>query len=373
MDGFFKRLEKLGGLIPEQFKKEIINKLNEKINYTPKIGVFGKTGVGKSSMCNAIFGEDVCPISDVQGCTREPQEVMLSIEGNGLKLLDVPGVGENSERDKEYHDLYESLMPELDLILWVLKADDRAFSSDEQFFKKLIRPYIGAGKPFLIVINQVDKIEPFREWDVKNRRPAGRQAVNIEEKHKIVAGTFGVPLDKVLTVSANESYRLVELVDAIIHALPNDQKFIVLDKIKSVEEAEVKQAKLQTEQAEFEARKAEASAKKARAEAEKAVANAEKAKAKAEEAESRANFEKLIQAKADAEIAKAKVEAEEAKAREKKAQAEAEEARAREKKSRSERVSEKAEKEANSGFWETASKVVASVVSGISGWLKSWF
>ena len=38
---------------------------NEVLNYEPKVGVFGKTGVGKSSLCNALFGQDVCEISDV--------------------------------------------------------------------------------------------------------------------------------------------------------------------------------------------------------------------------------------------------------------------------------------------------------------------
>jgi len=229
--GLFETLEKQGIKIPPEFKAKIEDQLNNKLNYEPRIGVFGKTGVGKSSLCNAVFGQDVCSISDVKACTREPQEIFLSIGGKGLKLLDVPGVGESGERDTEYAKLYEKLFPELDLILWVLKGDDRAFSSDEQFYKKIVRPYIQAGKPFFMVINQVDKIEPLREWDEKNRRPGGKQATNIDEKHRAVSGYFELPMAQILTVSANEKYRIVELVDAIIHALPNDKKIIVLKQV----------------------------------------------------------------------------------------------------------------------------------------------
>lgn len=229
--GLFETLEKQGIKIPPEFKAKIEDQLNNKLNYEPRIGVFGKTGVGKSSLCNAVFGQDVCSISDVKACTREPQEVFLRIGGKGLKLLDVPGVGESGERDKEYSKLYEKLFPELDLILWVIKGDDRAFSSDEQFYKKIVRPYIQAGKPFFMVINQVDKIEPLREWDEKNKRPGGRQATNIDEKHRAVSGYFELPMAQVLTVSANEKYRLVELVDAVIHALPKDKKIIVLKQV----------------------------------------------------------------------------------------------------------------------------------------------
>ena len=229
--GLFEILEKQGIKIPPEFKTKIKDQLNNKLNYQPRIGVFGKTGVGKSSLCNAVFGQDVCPISDVKACTREPQEVFLSIGDKGLKLLDVPGVGESGERDKEYAKLYEKLFPELDLILWVIKGDDRAFSSDEQFYKKIVRPYIQAGKPFFMVINQVDKIESHWDWDRENKRPAGKQATNIDEKHRAVAGYFELPMAQVLTVSANERYHLVELVDAIVHALPKDKKIIVLKQV----------------------------------------------------------------------------------------------------------------------------------------------
>ncbi len=227
----FEMLEKQGITITPEYKVNIENQVNNILNYEPKIGVFGKTGVGKSSLCNAVFGRDVCPISDIQACTRAPQEVILSIGNKGLKLLDVPGVGESSERDREYEALYEKLLPGLDLVLWVLKGDDRAFSSDETFYKKLVRPHIKAGKPFFIVINQVDKIEPFREWDEQNRRPGTKQAHNIEEKRRAVSGYFELPIAQVLTVSANERYGLVELVDSIVHALPKDKKVIVLKEV----------------------------------------------------------------------------------------------------------------------------------------------
>jgi len=228
----FEALEQRGVKLTPEYKLNIENRLNKVVNYEPKIGVFGKTGVGKSSLCNAVFGRDICPISDVKACTRDPQEVFLSIGKKGLKLVDVPGVGESGERDKEYLELYKKLLPELDLVLWVLKGDDRAFSSDETFYKKLVRPYIqDSGKPFFIVINQVDKIEPFREWDEENRRPGSKQAHNIEEKRKMVAGFFEIPLSQVLAVSANERYGLVELVDSMVYALPKDKKVAVLKEV----------------------------------------------------------------------------------------------------------------------------------------------
>lgn len=259
----FEMLEKQGIKIEPAYKTKIEERLNQIRDYVPKIGVFGKTGVGKSSLCNALFGQDICEISDVKACTREPKEVLLSIGGSGLKLLDVPGVGESGVRDKEYEELYENL---LDLIFWVFKGDDRAGASDEQFYKRLIRPYVDAGKPFLAVINQVDKIEPFREWNVEERRPSAKQSTNIDEKRQHIKSFFDIPLNQVLAISANEKYGLVDLVDSIIHALPNEQKLIMLEKIKKAEEKNAAKLKAEAEKAQAEAEKAKAEAERAKTE-----------------------------------------------------------------------------------------------------------
>lgn len=237
-EDIFEYFEKNGVVITPEYRSKIEDRMSNVLNYEPKIGVFGKTGAGKSSLCNAIFGQDVCAISDVAACTREPKEVLISMGNKGLKLLDVPGVGESGERDKEYAKLYSNLLPELDLVLWVLKGDDRAFSSDEAFYKSLVKPYIKEGMPFFIVINQVDKIEPFREWDEENRRPGSKQAHNIEEKRRAVSGFFDLPLNQVLAVSANERFGLVEMVDSLIHSLPKEKKAIVLKSVKKSNRSE---------------------------------------------------------------------------------------------------------------------------------------
>jgi small GTP-binding protein len=195
------------------------------VNYEPKIGVFGKTGAGKSSLCNALFGRDVCPVSDIESCTRNPQEVLINAGGTGLKLLDVPGVGESEERDVEYGKLYNKLLPELDLVLWVLKSDDRALVPDAMFYEKVVKPHVDEGKlPFFFVVNQVDKIEPFREWDEKEHKPGVNQFSNIDKKLAWVAQRFKYPKKNVIAVSANEKYGLVELVDTIAYALPKEKR-----------------------------------------------------------------------------------------------------------------------------------------------------
>ncbi len=47
-----------------------------------------------------------------------------------MTLVDLPGIGETPQHDQEYQALYRQLLPELDLIIWILRADERAYAAD---------------------------------------------------------------------------------------------------------------------------------------------------------------------------------------------------------------------------------------------------
>lgn len=222
-----KVLEKCGLLLTEKQGQEISEKVDRIFNYKPMVGVFGKTGVGKSSMCNALFGQDVCSIDDVEGCTRDAQTVALNVDGNEIHLIDVPGVGESEEQDELCEKLYAELLPKLDMVLWLVKADDRAVATDKAFYERVVRPAVEDQKPIFLILTQVDKMEPCREWNTETHEPGDTQYRNIHRKAELLSEEFGLRSNQVIPVSAVETYNLTKLVDEMIFALPAEQTFAV--------------------------------------------------------------------------------------------------------------------------------------------------
>lgn len=213
----------------DMVRQELLNRIKAELTrvreYTPKVGVFGDTGVGKSSLCNALFGKEIAKISDVEACTRHPQEILLGEKDKGgIVLVDVPGVGEDPKRHKEYVELYKSLVPNLDLVLWAIKSDDRKYLSAIDVYNEVLLPHIQKC-PVVFVITQADKIEPHREWDVVNNKPGQKQEANITSKANDISSRFNVSTNKIIAVSSSDGYNLVELVNRVVEVLPNEKKY----------------------------------------------------------------------------------------------------------------------------------------------------
>lgn len=221
-------LEEQGIVIPPAYRENIRHRIQDVLTYRPRIGLLGKTGAGKSTLCNTLFGEDISPVSTITAGTRTLQEVHLRGDTQGLTLVDVPGVGESEQHDAMYGRLYAEILPQLDLVLWLIKADDRALRIDEEVYHRLIQPHMAQGKPLLVVLTQVEKMEPAREWDYAGHQPSPAILTNIRDKQLQVAGFFDLPLQQVLAVSAHEKYGLTELVDTLVHAVPKEQRLTLL-------------------------------------------------------------------------------------------------------------------------------------------------
>ncbi|TDV06670.1 hypothetical protein DET60_11344 [Raoultella planticola] len=203
--------------LPHTLRNLILARLRSLTLYEPVIGIMGKTGTGKSSLCNALFQGEVTPVSNVDSCTRDVLRFRLRNGDHSLMIIDLPGVGESEQRDEEYTVLYRHILPELDLVLWVIKADDRALSVDEHFYRKVMLAY---QHRVLFVVNQADKAEPCHQWNTTCNTPSHSQQSTIEAKRSAVQQLF-LPHYPVCVVSARTGWGLDVMVETMMHSLPD--------------------------------------------------------------------------------------------------------------------------------------------------------
>ncbi|MGY6714403.1 GTPase family protein [Klebsiella pneumoniae] len=210
-------IEKPLASLPPTLRSLILKRLRSLTQYEPIIGIMGKSGSGKSSLCNALFQGEVTPVSDVAACTRDVLRFRFRNDNHSLMIVDLPGIGESEQRDEEYTALYRRILPELDLVLWVIKADDRALSVDEHFYHKVMLAY---QRRVLFVVNQADKAEPCHQWSVADNRPSPAQMSTIKAKRNAVQQQF-LPHHPVCVVSARTGWGMESLVDTMMSSLPD--------------------------------------------------------------------------------------------------------------------------------------------------------
>ncbi|EOT1365481.1 GTPase family protein [Escherichia coli] len=204
----------LSGL-PLWVSERILQQINQLTHYEPVIGIMGKTGAGKSSLCNALFAGEVSPVSDVAACTRDPLRFRLQIGEHFMTIVDLPGVGESGVRDTEYAALYREQLPRLDLILWLIKADDRALATDEHFYRQVIGEVYR--HKMLFVISQSDKAEPTSGGNILSTE----QKQNISRKICLLHELFQ-PVHPVCAVSVRLQWGLRVMAERMIKCMPRE-------------------------------------------------------------------------------------------------------------------------------------------------------
>ena len=88
-------IEKPLASLPHTLRSLILKRLRSLTQYEPVIGIMGKSGAGKSSLCNALFQGEVTSVSDVEACTRDVLRFRLRNGNHSLMIVDLPGVGES--------------------------------------------------------------------------------------------------------------------------------------------------------------------------------------------------------------------------------------------------------------------------------------
>lgn len=140
-------------------------------NRPPRLFLIGRTGVGKSSLINAICGAYVAKVSDTTSCTESAKSYRCEAEGRVLmEVLDTRGIAETETLNKDVsaEDMLIEQINEFspDVAIFMLNCTHRDdVISDVEFLKKVSKSYADINDmrlPIVVVVNKSDEMAPSR-------------------------------------------------------------------------------------------------------------------------------------------------------------------------------------------------------------------
>ncbi|GEL67200.1 ribosome biogenesis GTPase Der [Marinilactibacillus psychrotolerans] len=127
---------------------------------TIRFSVIGRPNVGKSSIVNAIVGEDRVIVSDIEGTTREAVDTrFVTDDGREFAIIDTAGIRKKGKvyENTEKYSVLRALraIERSNVVLCVINAEEGIREQDKKVFGYAHE----AGKGIIIVVNKWDTVE----------------------------------------------------------------------------------------------------------------------------------------------------------------------------------------------------------------------
>jgi [FeFe] hydrogenase H-cluster maturation GTPase HydF len=130
----------------------------------PHVAFFGNRNAGKSSLLNALLGQDISLVSPIKGTTTDPvQKTMELIPFGPVVFIDTAGLDDEGELGELRVERSLKVLQKTDLAIYVSdinEMDSASFEEAKENFRK-------TNTPFLRVINKIDSITPERLEEIK--------------------------------------------------------------------------------------------------------------------------------------------------------------------------------------------------------------
>lgn len=172
------------------------------MNNTPNanrkhIAIYGKTNSGKSSLLNAIVGQDISLVSHIKGTTTDPvSKAMELIPFGPVLFIDTAGLDDNGELGELRIKRSLKTLQKTDFAIYVVDINDIC----EENYKEAVDNFKKYKIPHMVVVNKIDK--------------ADENSIN-SAKEKFKNAIF---------VSAKEEKNIIELKDELIRRLQNEEE-----------------------------------------------------------------------------------------------------------------------------------------------------
>lgn len=129
------------------------------------VTIIGKANVGKSTLLNALVGEQVAIVSPRPQTTRDKIIGIMNGDNYQAVFIDTPGIHKaKNELSKFMMKNVESALDGVDIVIYVINGEKNLDDND----LKLINQYALASVPFIVVINKMDIADREKVLDMIN-------------------------------------------------------------------------------------------------------------------------------------------------------------------------------------------------------------
>lgn len=209
-------LDAVAALITEDQSADTIEKDN-----LPKFAIIGQPNVGKSSLLNALVGQERTIVSDIAGTTRDTIHTHYNLFQKEFILIDTAGIRRKAKvhEDLEFYSVIRAIkaMDEADVCLLMLDAEKGISAQDLNIFSMAAKK----GKGIVLLVNK---------WDLMEK--ATNTARDYEKllKERIAPFT-DVPI---LFVSAKDKTRIHKAIETCIEVYANKQRKVTTAELNEV-------------------------------------------------------------------------------------------------------------------------------------------
>jgi len=187
----------------------------------PKIAIIGQPNVGKSSLLNALTGEERTIVSEIAGTTRDTIHTKYNLFQKEFILIDTAGIRRKQKvhEDLEFYSVIRAIkaMDEADVCLLLLDAEKGISAQDLNIFSLAAKK----GKGIVVLVNK---------WDLVEKETNTARDYERELKQRLAPFT-DVPI---LFISAKEKTRIFRVVETALEVFENRSRKIPTSQLNEV-------------------------------------------------------------------------------------------------------------------------------------------
>lgn len=200
---------------------EVDSDETKELSTLPKFAIIGQPNTGKSSLLNALIGQERTIVSDIAGTTRDTIHTHYNLFQKEFILIDTAGIRRKKKvhEDLEFYSVIRAIkaMDEADICLLLIDAEKGISAQDINIFSLAAKK----GKGIVVLVNK---------WDLVSKETNTARDYEKELKQRLAPFT-DVP---VLFISAKEKTRIFKAIETALEVYENRQRKIPTSALNDV-------------------------------------------------------------------------------------------------------------------------------------------